>query len=140
MTAEALSPPSPMQSLRERLIQQGSIVPRTGVEKLIDQLNKKIIQIIDADSATHDEIRKSYLDYAMSVLIRRSIHSLSEYESKSSDENNTYIWALKFSLLINKFNRFINFSFQNLRANDQSTQVARCGFYSPLKENMKNTP
>jgi hypothetical protein len=29
MTAEALSPPNPMQSLRERLIQEGSIVPRS---------------------------------------------------------------------------------------------------------------
>lgn len=129
-----------MQSLRERLIQEGSIVPEGSVEKLRDKLNKKIFQIIDEGSKTHDETRKSYLDYAFSVLIGRAIDSLSEFESESSDGKSRYIWTLRFSLLINKFEKFINSLSSKLRANCQSTLFARCGFYSPLKENMKNAP
>lgn len=140
MTAEAPSPPNPMQSLRERLIQEGSIVPEAGVEKLRDKLNRKIIQIIDASSYLHREIGKSYLDYVLSVIVGHATDSLSEHESKSLSEKIRYIWTLKFSLLINKFNKFINFSFPELILNSRGAPFARCGFYSPLKENMKNAP
>lgn len=140
MTAEAPSPPNPMQSLRERLIQEGSIVPGASAEKLRDKLNKKIVQLIDAGSDMHDEMRKSYFNYAISVIVGRAIDSLLEYESESLDEKPRYIWTLRFSLLINKFNKSINSSFSKLLANGQSTPFARCGFYSPLKENMKNAP
>ena len=140
MTAEAPSPPSPMQSLRDRLIQEGSIIPKSSVEKLRDKLNKKVLPIIAAGSDIQDEMRKSYLNYAISVVTGRAIYLLSEYESESFGERLRHIWTLRFSLLINKLDKFINFSFPTLMANDQSTPFARCGFYSPLKENMKNVP
>lgn len=140
MTAEAPLPPNPMQSLRERLIQEGSIIPEASIEKLRDKLNRKIIQVIDAGSYLHREIRKSFLDYAISVIVCRATDSLSEHESGSLSEKLRYIWTLRFSLLINKFDKFINFSFPKLTANSLSTSFARCGFYSPLKENMKNAP
>lgn len=129
-----------MQSLRERLIQDGSIFPEGSVEKLRDKLNKKIFQVVDAGSSMHDEIRKSYLEYAISVLIGRATDSFSEYESESLDEKLRYIWTLRFSLLINKLEKFINSLLPKLKTNCQSTLFARCRFYSPLKENMKNAP
>ena len=140
MTAEAPSPPNPMQSLRERLIQEGSIIPEAGVEKLRDKLNRKIIQVIAAGNDIEDKMRKSYLNYAMHVIARSAIDSFSKYESTSLCEKLRYIWILRFSLLINKFNEFINSSFSRLRVNGQGAPFARCGFYSPLKENMKNAP
>lgn len=140
MTAEAPSPPNPMQSLRERLIQEGFIIPESSIEKLKDKLNKKVLPIIAASIDMQDEMRKSYLNYAISVIAGRAIDSLSKYECESFGEKLRYIWTLRFSLLINKLDKFINFSFPMLISNGQSTPFARCGFYSPLKENMKNVP
>jgi hypothetical protein len=140
MTAEAPSPPNPMQSLRERLIQEGSIVPGASAEKLRDKLNKKIIQIIATGSDIEDEIRRSYLNYAVHAIVCRANDLLFEYELESLGERLRYAWMLRFSLLINKLDKFINFSISDLMANDQGTPFARCGFYSPLKENMKNAP
>lgn len=107
MTAEALSPPHPMQSLRERLIQEGSIVPEASVEKIRDKLNKKIVGLIDLAPDLQDEMRKSYLDYAMSVIIGRAIDSLSEYKSESLGKKLRCYWVLRFSLLINKLDKLI---------------------------------
>lgn len=140
MTAEAPSPPNPMQSLRDRLIQEGSIIPKSSVEKLRDKLNKKLLPIIAAGNDIKDEMRKSYLSYAMHVIAFRSKDLLSEHELKSFDEKLRYTWMLRFSLLINKLYKFINFSFLTLITSNQSTPFARYGFYSPLKENMKNVP
>lgn len=138
MTAEALSPPNPMQLLRERLIKEGSIVSGASIEKLKDKLNKKIIQVIDVESIFNNEIGKYY--NAISVICGRAIDFASEYESESLGEKPKHIWILRLSLLINKFYKFINSLFLNLRTNTQRTPFARCGFYSPLKENMKNAP
>lgn len=57
MTAEAPSPPNPMQSLRDRLIQEGSIIPKSSVEKLRDKLNKKLLPIIATGNDIKDEMR-----------------------------------------------------------------------------------
>lgn len=140
MTAEALSPPNPMQSLRERLIQEGFIIPESSIEKLKDKLNRKVLPIIAASSDMQDEMRKSYLNYATHAISRSAINSLSKYESTSFHEKLRYIWILRFSLLINKLDKFINFPILMSMANGQSAPFARCGFYSPLKENMKNVP
>lgn len=129
-----------MQSLRERLIQEGTIFPGASGENIIDKLNKKIAGFIDLVPDLQNEMRKSYLDYAMSVIVRRAIDSLSEYESESLGKKIRCYWVLRFSLLINKLDKFINSTCGELRAINQSTLLVRNGFYSPLKENMKNTP
>lgn len=109
MAVDALSPPNLMQSLRERLIQDGSIVPDSSIEKLKDKLNKKALPIATAGSDMLDEMRKSYLDYAIAVIAGRAMDLLSKYESESFGEKLRYIWVLKFSLLISKLNKFTNF-------------------------------
>jgi len=108
-----------MQLLRERLIQEGSIITESSVEKLRDKLNRKIIQFTGASNDIEDEIRKSYLNYAMHVIVCRAKDLLSEHELKSFDEKLRYTWMLRFSLLINKLDKFINFSFSIFHANGE---------------------
>lgn len=135
MTAEALSPLNSMQSLRERLIQEGSVVPAASVEELRDTLNRRICKIVDLGKGLENEMFGIY-----SLIVVRSIGGICKFESECFGDKIPYVQLLRLSLLINKFSEFFNSLIGKRRVNYRSASFARCGFYSPLKESMKNTP
>lgn len=140
MTAEALSPPGPAQSLRERLIKEGTIVPESSAKELRDKVREKIDLLFIVVGNMADEMRRSYLEYALSVFGGRFRSLDSEYESESAERKPSYFWELSFLLLINKINKEICSLFSKSILKSKNLITVRCGFYSPLKENMKNTP
>ena len=107
MTAEALSPPGPAQSLRERLIKEGTIVPESSAKELRDKVREKIDLLVIVGGNMADEMRRSYLEYVLSVLGGRFRSLDSEYESESAERKPSYFWELSFLQLINKINQEI---------------------------------
>ena len=140
MTVQALSPPNPMQSLRERLIKEGTIVPESSAKELIDKVREKINHLIIVSNSLTDEIRRSCIECTLSV-IKGHFRSLdSEYESGNAEKKPSHFWVISFSLLINKINKNICSLFSKSILKSKNLVAIRHGFYSPLKENMKNTP
>ena len=101
MTAEALSSLNSMQSLRERLIQEGSVVPAESVEELRDTLNRRICKIVDLGKGLDNEMFGIY-----SLIVVRSIGGFCKFESECFGKKILYVQLLRLSLLINKFSEF----------------------------------
>lgn len=140
MTAEALSPPNPMQSLRERLIKEGAIVPKSSAKELRDKVHEKINHLVIIGNKLAGEMRRSYLEYALSVIEGRFRSLDAVYETETAEKKPSHFWVISFSLLINKINKDIYSLFSKSILKSNNIIAIRCGFYSPLKENMKNTP
>ena len=137
MTAEALSPTNPMQSLRERLIKEGSIIP--------SQSNAAISQNFISELASDIKDR---LERILSILSesRKRISSLGKYIKEIADKFYGFDLASKspcsyFSLLsFLNLHRILEVFIKNQDKKIGSFLVVRFGFFFAFKENMKNTP
>lgn len=137
MTAEALSPPDPMQSLRERLIQDGTIVPsdknvvhlKRAAHEVIEFLKEKIAKTF----AFFQELGQKFSAYA---------EAIKRYKDDFYDAYSvahlgcSYFSVLKFLNIFRSLNVLIN---KEQRSFNKSG-IARTGFFFAFKENMKNTP
>ena len=137
MTAEALSPPSPMQSLRERLIQEGSIVPnqanpaivRNPLIELADALKEKMAQVfaVIAEAGKKSVALEKYLQAF------KERFSGIDLVSKSGCSYYSLLSFLNLHRIIEVFLKH-----QDNKIGD--LLIVRTGFFFAFKENMKNTP
>ena len=137
MTVEALSPPSPMQSLRERLIQEGSIVPsqanpaivRNPLSELADDLKEKLAKVF----AAFAEVRKKFAVFQKYIQAFKENFSEIDLASKSGC---SYYSLLSFLNL----HRILEVLLKHQDKKLGEFIIIRTGFYFAFKENMKNTP
>ncbi|MBF5005333.1 hypothetical protein [Diaphorobacter caeni] len=137
MTAEALSPPNPMQSLRERLIQEGSIVP--SHENAANSQNS-ISELVDAI--------KGKLEKVFSVLLEagKKFSALEKYIQAFADRFSGFDLISRsgcsyFSLLgFLNLHRILEVLVKHQDKRIGSFLFVRAGFFFAFKENMKNTP
>ena len=139
MTTEALSPPNNSQMLRERLIQEGAIVPSRTTQNIREAASEKPNDL----TFLYEKFRygKSLsFDYIMSIIKGQLEFANSGDESETTLKKPTFFWLLNFSLVIKKINKTLNFLFTNTALQRKNFVVSKNRFYSPFKENMKNTP
>jgi len=137
MTAEALSPPNPMQSLRERLIQEGSIVPSqenatislNPISELADAIKEKIAKVFEAIK----EAGKRFAAFAKSLQAFKEKLFGIDLVSRSG--------CGYFSLLSYlNLHRILEVLLKHEDKRLGNFLIARTGFFFAFKENMKNTP
>lgn len=148
MTAEALSPPNPTESLREQLIREGKVVPAldsaaspsidlTAHDRIFEHI-KKLTELFS----------KNYLEKYREKFIRDNYIKALKYfgESFFTDDFKlssrgkkvaiNYYFALFIKHLkiiysaLNSFGKFLS----------NRVSIIRSGFFFAFKENMKNTP
>ncbi len=137
MTAEALSPPSPIQSLRERLIQEGSIVPsqsnpaivQNSFSELADVIKEKLAKFF----AVTAEAEKRFSEFQKYLKSFRDIFSEIDLASKSGC---SYYSLLSFLNL----HRILEVLLKHQDKKLGDFIIIRTGFFFAFKENMKNTP
>ena len=137
MTAEALSPPNPMQSLRERLIQEGSIVP--SHENAANSQNA----IGGLADAIREQLEKIYSVFLES---RKKFSTLEKYIQAFEDKFHGFDSISRsgcsyFSLLgFLNLHRILDVLVKHQDKRIESFLFVRVGFFFAFKENMKNTP
>lgn len=137
MTADALSPPNPMQSLRERLIQEGSIVP--SHENAANSQNT-IGRLADA---IREQLEKIYSVFLES---RKKFSTLEKYIQAFEDKFHGFDPISRsgcsyFSLLgFLNLHRILDVLVKHQDKRIESFLFVRVGFFFAFKENMKNTP
>lgn len=148
MTAEALSPPNPAESLRERLIREGKIVPAmdaaaspsremTAHERLLETI-KKLNEILGDNYL--EKYREKFIRDNYLKAIKYFNDSFSTDESEVSVSNEKVVANYYFALSV-KHLKIISSaldSFKKLLSN--KVAILRSGFFFAFKENMKNTP
>lgn len=141
MTAEALSPPNPAESLREQLIREGKIVPAKnesdGLNNINDQINHHIVIL------NHIFFRREY-DQLISRVCRQAKSFLEEadsIENSGAERKNKNLIVAYLRILsltsLKSINKLIFILFKNL---SDRVSILRSGFFFAFKENMKNTP
>lgn len=148
MTAEALSPPNPAESLRERLIREGKIVPAldsaaspsvklAAHERLLEEI-KKLKELLGGNYL--EKYRKKFIYENYLKALKYFNDSLNQNESDFYGSNEKVVINYYFALSI-KHLKIISTalnSFEKLLSNRVIT--LRSGFFFAFKENMKNTP
>ncbi len=137
MTAEAPSPPNPMQSLRERLIQEGSIIPSqenanmspNPIGDITDAIKDRLEKIFSVLS----EVRKNFSSFGKTILALEEKFADFELTSRSVC---SYFSLLGFLNL----HRLLEVLVKHQDKRTKSFLVVRAGFFFAFKENMKNTP
>lgn len=148
MTAEALSPPNPAESLRERLIREGKIVPAqdstsspsaqmTARERLLDEIEKLNALLGGNYLEKYREkfIRDNYLKLINYFYDAFNIND-SDFSVSSEKVVIDYYFALSvkhlkiISSALNSFGKLLS----------NRVVILRSGFFFAFKENMKNTP
>lgn len=140
MTAEALSPPNPMQSLRERLIQEGSITPEKS-ESTKSEANRLVLK------ATQDKVlavlESCYLNSELNrefarffALLEKSLGKISSVGDALNKEVCNYASVLVFLNIYRLLKNLI----ENNNIFIKVVSVVRTGFFFAFKENMRNTP
>lgn len=137
MTAEAPSPPNPMQSLRERLIQEGSIVPsqansaisQNSINAWTDVIKERMKKIFSLLS----DVKKKFAAFVKCIQTFANKFSEFDFESKSDCGH--------FRLLgILNLHRILEVLLKRQDKRIRNSLVVRTGFFFAFKENMKNTP
>jgi hypothetical protein len=136
MTAEALSPPDPMNALRDQLIQNGSVVPSTnadqqrvqGIGIAIGSTREKVLKVIESI-----EKFKSISEFSRAIDRCFSGISISDFFQKSCC---SYSDLLRFLNLHRVLENLIK---RREKSSDEAS-IVRTGFFFAFKENMRNTP
>ncbi len=148
MTVEALSPPNPAESLRERLIREGKIVPAqdsnpsTSTEmttrERIFELIRKINESLGDDYLERN--RSKFLRDHYLKALRYYLNALNACDSDFSVSNERVVINYYFSLSAKHLKIIFSAlnSFGKLLSN--RVVILRSGFFFAFKENMKNTP
>lgn len=125
MTAEALSPPNPAESLRERLIRTGEIIP-ADLQERIDRIKKSINKVILVGN-----LGRSIFSEINSILkiISRSFSVLS----------NTFK-VLALTLAERKIQKLILSCDKCFSKFNKGFQIVRQSFFFAFKVDKRNTP
>ncbi|MGV8805077.1 MAG: hypothetical protein ACWA6Y_08960 [Polaromonas sp.] len=130
ISSEALFPPKPAESLRERLIREGTIVPSKNLDLLKQKIDKKL--------ALFNIYKLNRFGTDLFIELYNSVvgcYKLSCVNGVSNLPANLYAF-----LLLKKIERI-----KRIILNDRVTEfilfnIYRCGFFFAFKENKKNTP
>lgn len=149
MTTEGLSPPNPAESLRERLIREGTIIPAMdlsleALEVAAEELRKLAEEIgqvsLLLDDSSLSKARRNYIHdhYLKALRYYEDLFHSKEYETGETHSNLVlnYFYALSIKHL-NVINCALR-SAEKFLSNRVS--ILRSGFFFAFKENMKNTP
>ncbi len=138
MTAEALSPPNPAESLREQLIREGKIVPA----KCTDGRNQKN-ELIDLFDLFSDGVH-CISGFSSTGKTKFYEDALRDFENLANEYLGIFSKKLSVDLfsylLFKKFKRFIKFLSEEIFFKIGSFALPREGFFYAFKENQKNTP
>jgi len=146
MTAEALSPPNPAESLRERLIREGKIVPAKEMLTITYQTPSE--QLAEVLARLKELVEQHSLDNARKKLTQRYLLQALEYyeqavcirESSSKEGGQKILFDYYTALSINQI-KMIGYVLRNIGKNlSNKISILRSGFFFAFKENMKNTP
>lgn len=146
MKAEALSPPNLAESLRERLIREGKIVPAKNESENFNNINdeiKYLMDLYDFKIESSKNLRPAYTQLIARVYREAELFSdeadaveNSDLERKNKNLIVTYLRILSLTSL-KSINRLAFTFFKNL---SEKVSILRSGFFFAFKENMKNTP
>lgn len=125
MTAEALSPPNPAESLRERLIRTGEIIPADPQER-IDRIKASINKVILVGNLGRD--------------IFSEIDSILKIVSRQFSELGKTFEVLALSLAERKILNLIHSCDKCLSKFNKSFQIVRQSFFFAFKVDKRNTP
>lgn len=135
-----VSSPDSLQSLRNRLIREGSIVPDLGSQlaqkasEIVASIKEKIDNTLARMSASQDladSLQRAYLLYQKAL--KRSFGYIGDGEN---EKRCSYFNILSF---LNLF-RIIEGLLKRKKNYSERIILARDGFFFAFKENMKNTP
>lgn len=143
MTAEALSPPNPAESLRERLIREGKIIP--AADSTAGSSYSRSVHLFRLVSALLESTEHQILDASSfrSRLIRayRYINDVLDLEDSKDDLSSKPVLVDYFYALCIKHIKIILSALDNSRkCLSNKVSILRSGFFFAFKENMKNTP
>lgn len=146
MTAEALSPPNLAESLRERLIREGKIVPAKNESENFNNINDEIkhyMDLYDLKIESFKNLRSEYVQliarvYRVAELFSEEADSVenSDLERKNKNLVVAYLRILSLTSL-KSIGRLVFILLKNL---SEQVAILRSGFFFAFKENMKNTP
>lgn len=140
MTTESLSPPNNSQTLRERLIQEGTIVPAKSTQDIRDVASEKLNDcILLCEKLGDGNNRSSFHDLLSVIELQLRLVNFG-YDSETNSKKPIFFWTLSFSLVIKNINKVLSTLLTNATLKKKNFVVSRSSFYSPFKENMKNTP
>lgn len=125
MTAEALSPPNPAETLRERLIRTGQIIPADPQER-IDRIKASINKVILVGNLGRD--------------IFSEIDSILKIVSRQFSELGKTFEVLALSLAERKILNLIHSCDKCLSKFNKSFQIVRQSFFFAFKVDKRNTP
>lgn len=143
MTAEALSPPNPAESLRERLIRAGKIIP--AADSTAGDSYSPPVKLFMLVSALLESTEHKKLDASSfrSRLIRayRYINDVLDLEDSKDDLSSKPVLVDYCYALCIKHIKIILSALDNSRKYlSNKVSILRSGFFFAFKENMKNTP
>lgn len=122
MTAEALSPPNPAESLRERLIREGKIVP-PKLQQAVGRGLRTVDKLIIVGNLGRD--------------FEREIKSIIEKIIKAFSVNSKFLQDAYLSLADKKINSLFNNFIIN---KNYFFEIARQSFFYAFKVDKRNTP
>lgn len=125
MAAEALSPPNPAETLRERLIRTGQIIPADPQER-IDRIKASINKVILVGNLGRD--------------IFSEIDSILKIVSRQFSELGKTFEVLALSLAERKILNLIHSCDKCLSKFNKSFQIVRQSFFFAFKVDKRNTP
>lgn len=140
MTVEALSPPNRMQSLRERLIQEGSIKPKNSESNqsksnqlVLKTTQDKVFTILESYYSISELDKKLARFFA---LLEESLGGTSQIDGTPNAGVCNYASVLEFLNIYRLLKNLI----KNNNIFTKVVSVVRTGFFFAFKENMRNTP
>lgn len=149
MTAEALSPPNPAESLRERLIREGKIVPAMDssldshhiaaeeIIKLAEDLEKACLLL---ENISLTKARRNYI-YENYIKALRYYEDLFHSEESGISASHSNVVINYFYALSVKHLKVIDCALRDFEIFlSNKVSILRSGFFFAFKENMKNTP
>lgn len=143
MTVEALSPPNLAESLRERLIREGKIIPAadstsSGAYSPSAKLFMLVSAILQSSERKESETRsiKSHL-----IKIFRYVNDVLDLEDSKDDLNSkTVLVDYCYALCVKRIKIIISALDDSRKFLSNRVSILRSGFFFAFKENMKNTP
>ncbi|MBB2775738.1 UNVERIFIED_ORG: hypothetical protein HNP28_001026 [Comamonas terrigena] len=146
MTAKALPPPNQTESLRERLIREGKIVPAKNESEIFNNINDEIKYYLDLYEVKVEcvkNLRREYVQlinrvHRLAEMFLEEANSVDNSESERKNKNLVVAYLRILSLTsLKSIDRLVFILFKNL---SEQVAILRSGFFFAFKENMKNTP
>ena len=125
MTAEALSPPNPAESLRERLIRKGVITP-----KVSDEINQRAANVVNRVIILGNLGRNFYSE----------INRICEIFNRVFKTINKSLQNAFLSLAEKKINKLILSIEGNFSKLNKGFEIVRHSFFFAFKVDKRNTP